>query len=158
MQGVMGAALNRRCELRVQCTASASRSSTEAASSVLSTSPESWIARVGRANSSTRHTPHHTHIPPYPHSKPTNTKTPHPFTPPLTLVSFCCRLSCCASRRCGVSVWRRSWRRAATPSDAASPTSRSTSTKTDATEVTEVKGQGRVPLHRRRILDRAGLG
>ncbi len=54
MQGVVGAALNRQRELRVRCTASASRSSAEAASSVLSTSPESWIARVGRANSSTR--------------------------------------------------------------------------------------------------------
>ncbi len=54
-QGVVGAALNRRCKLRAWCTASASRSSAEAASSVLSTSPESWIARVGRANSSTRH-------------------------------------------------------------------------------------------------------
>ncbi len=52
-QGVVGAALNRRRELRVWCTASASRSSAEAASSVLSTSPESWIARVGRGNSST---------------------------------------------------------------------------------------------------------
>ncbi len=38
-----------------RCVASALRSSTEAASSVLSASPESWIARVGRANSSTRH-------------------------------------------------------------------------------------------------------
>ncbi len=46
--------LNRRRELRVRCTASALRSSAEAASSVLSTSPESWIARVGRGNSSTR--------------------------------------------------------------------------------------------------------
>ncbi len=55
MQGVVGAALNRRHELRVRCTASALCSSAEAASSVLSTSPESWIARVGRANSSTRH-------------------------------------------------------------------------------------------------------
>ena len=54
-QGVVGAALNRWCELRVQCAASALRSSAEAASWVLSTSPESWIARVGRANSSTRH-------------------------------------------------------------------------------------------------------
>ncbi len=53
-QGVVGAALNRRRELQVRCTASASCSSAEAASSVLSTSPESWIARVGRANSSTR--------------------------------------------------------------------------------------------------------
>ncbi len=59
MQGVMGVALNRWRELRVRCTASASRSSTEAASSVLSTSPESWIARVGRANSSTRQYSHH---------------------------------------------------------------------------------------------------
>ncbi len=55
MQGVVGAALNRRRELRVWCTASASHSSAEAASSVLSTSPKSWIPRVGRANSSTRH-------------------------------------------------------------------------------------------------------
>ncbi len=55
MQGVVGAALNRRRELRARCTASASRNSAEAASPVLSTSPESWIARVGRANSSTRH-------------------------------------------------------------------------------------------------------
>ncbi len=54
MQGVMGAALNRH-KLRVRCAASALRSSAEAASSVLSTSPESWIARVGRGNSSTRH-------------------------------------------------------------------------------------------------------
>ncbi len=54
MQGVVGAALNRWHELRVRCTASASHSSAEAASSVLSTSPESWIPRVGRANSSTR--------------------------------------------------------------------------------------------------------
>ncbi len=54
MQGVVGAALNRQHELRVQCAASALRSSAEVASSVLSTSPESWIARVGRANSSTR--------------------------------------------------------------------------------------------------------
>ncbi len=54
-QGVVGMALNRRRELRVRCTASASRSSAEAASSVLSTSPESWIACVGRGNSSTRH-------------------------------------------------------------------------------------------------------
>ncbi len=54
MQGVVGTALNRRHKLRVWCAASASRSSAEAASSVLSTSPESWIARVGRANSSTR--------------------------------------------------------------------------------------------------------
>ncbi len=54
-QGVVVAALSRQLELRVRCTASASRSSTEAASSVLSTSSESWIARVGRANSSTRH-------------------------------------------------------------------------------------------------------
>ena len=51
----MGAALNRRRELRVRCAASASRSSAEAASSVLSTSPESWITRVGRGNASTRH-------------------------------------------------------------------------------------------------------
>ncbi len=51
----MGTALNRQRELRVWCTASALRSSAEAASSVLSSSPESWIARVGRANSSTRH-------------------------------------------------------------------------------------------------------
>ncbi len=57
MQGVVGAALNRWRELRVRCAASASRSSAEAALSVLSTSPESWIARVGRANSSTRHPP-----------------------------------------------------------------------------------------------------
>ncbi len=56
-QGVMGTALNRRRELRARCTASASRSSAEAASSVLSTSPESWIACVGRANSSTWHPP-----------------------------------------------------------------------------------------------------
>ncbi len=54
-QGVVGAALNRWHELRVQCAASASRSSAEAASWVLSTSPESWIAHVGRANSSTWH-------------------------------------------------------------------------------------------------------
>ncbi len=54
MQGVMVVALSRRHELRVQCAASASHSSAEAASSVLSTSSESWIARVGRANSSTR--------------------------------------------------------------------------------------------------------
>ncbi len=60
-QGVVGAALNRQRELRVRCTASASGSSAEAASSVLSTSPESWIARVGRANSSTRHSLSHTH-------------------------------------------------------------------------------------------------
>ncbi len=53
-QGVVGAALNRWCELRVQCTASALCSSTEATSLVLSTSPESWIACMGRANSSTR--------------------------------------------------------------------------------------------------------
>ncbi len=53
MQGVMGAALNRWLELWVRCAASASRSSTEAASSVLSTSSESWIVHVGRANSST---------------------------------------------------------------------------------------------------------
>ncbi len=53
-QGVMGVALNRWHELQVRCAASASRSSAEAASLVLSTSPESWIARVGRANSSTR--------------------------------------------------------------------------------------------------------
>ncbi len=52
-QGVVGMALNRQRELRVRCTASASRSSTEAASSVLSTSPKSWIACVGRGNSST---------------------------------------------------------------------------------------------------------
>ncbi len=58
MQGVVGAALNRRRELRVRCTASASHSSAEAASWVPSTSPESWIARVGRANSSTRHWGH----------------------------------------------------------------------------------------------------
>ncbi len=51
----MGVALNRRCELRVRRAASASHSSTEAASSVLSTSSESWTTRVGRANSSTRH-------------------------------------------------------------------------------------------------------
>ena len=57
----MGAALNRWRELQVQCTASASRSSAEAASSVLSSSPESWIARVGRGNSSTRH--YHTSLP-----------------------------------------------------------------------------------------------
>ncbi len=55
MQGVVGVALNRRRELRVWCTASAPHSSAEAASPVLSTLPESWIARVGRANSSTRH-------------------------------------------------------------------------------------------------------
>ncbi len=55
MQGVVGAALNRRHELQVRCTASALRS--EAASLVLSTSPESWIACVGRDNSSTRHPP-----------------------------------------------------------------------------------------------------
>ncbi len=42
-QGVVGTALNRWHELRVRCTASASRSSAEAASSVLSTSPENWI-------------------------------------------------------------------------------------------------------------------
>ncbi len=53
MQGVIVAALSRRLELRVQCAASASCSSAEAASSVLSTSSESWIACVGRANSST---------------------------------------------------------------------------------------------------------
>ena len=47
MQGVVGAALNRRHELRVRC----------AASLVLSTLPESWIAHVGRANSSTQHPP-----------------------------------------------------------------------------------------------------
>ncbi len=54
-QGVMGTALNRWRELQVRCAASASCSSAEAASSVLSTSPESWIACVGRANSSTQH-------------------------------------------------------------------------------------------------------
>ncbi len=54
MQGVVGAALNRQHELRDWCAASASRSSAEAASSVLSTSPKSWIMRVGRGNSSTR--------------------------------------------------------------------------------------------------------
>ncbi len=54
MQGVVGVALNRRRELRVRCTASASHSSAEAATLVLSISPESWIVRVGRANSSTR--------------------------------------------------------------------------------------------------------
>ncbi len=54
MQGVVVTALNRRHGLQVQCTASASCSSTEAASSVLSTSSESWIACVGRANSSTQ--------------------------------------------------------------------------------------------------------
>ncbi len=56
-QGVVGVALNRRRELQVLCAASALRSSAEAASSVLSASPESWIAWVGRANSSTRHPP-----------------------------------------------------------------------------------------------------
>ncbi len=56
-QGVVGTALNRRRELRVRCTASASRSSAEAASLVLSSSPESWIARVGWGNSSTWHPP-----------------------------------------------------------------------------------------------------
>ncbi len=53
-QGVVGMAFYRRHELRVRCAASALRSSAEAASSVLSISPESWIVRVGRANSSTR--------------------------------------------------------------------------------------------------------
>ncbi len=53
----MGAALNRWRKLRVHCAASASRSSAEAASSVLSTLPESWIVHVGRANSSTQHPP-----------------------------------------------------------------------------------------------------
>ncbi len=57
MQGVMVAALNRWRELRVQCAASALCSSTEAASSVLSTLSNSWIACMGRANSSTRHPP-----------------------------------------------------------------------------------------------------
>ncbi len=57
MQGVVVAALSRQLELRARCAASASCSSAEAASSVLSTSSESWIARVGRANSSTRHDP-----------------------------------------------------------------------------------------------------
>ncbi len=52
-QGVVVAALSRWLELRVRCAASALRSSTEAASSVLSTSSKSWIACVGRANSST---------------------------------------------------------------------------------------------------------
>ncbi len=55
MQGVVVVALSRWLELRVWCAASASCSSAEAASSVLSTSSKSWIARVGRANSSTRH-------------------------------------------------------------------------------------------------------
>ncbi len=54
MQGVIVASLNRQLELQVWCAASASCSSAEAASSVLSTPSESWIARVGRANSSTR--------------------------------------------------------------------------------------------------------
>ena len=56
-QGIVVTALSRRHELRVQCAASASCSSAEAASSVLSTLPESWIAYMGRANSSTRHPP-----------------------------------------------------------------------------------------------------
>ncbi len=54
MQGVVVAALCRQCELRAWCTASALHIFTEAAPSVLSTSPESWTARVGRANSSTQ--------------------------------------------------------------------------------------------------------
>ncbi len=59
MQGVVVVALSRQRELQAQCAASASCSSAEAASSVLSTSLESWIARVGRANSSTRHEERH---------------------------------------------------------------------------------------------------
>ncbi len=57
-QGVMVMALSRQHKLRARCAASALRSSAEAASSVLSTSSESWIARVGRANSSTRQKVH----------------------------------------------------------------------------------------------------
>ncbi len=45
-QGDVGVAFYRRRELRVRCAASASRSSAEAASSVLSISLESWIARA----------------------------------------------------------------------------------------------------------------
>ncbi len=62
-QGVVVAALNRWHELRVRCAASALHSSAEAASLVLSTSSESWIARVGRANSSTWHRSHQKCVP-----------------------------------------------------------------------------------------------
>ncbi len=57
-QGVVGRGFYRQRELRVQCAASALRSSAETASSELSISLRKLdCTRVGRANSSTRHPP-----------------------------------------------------------------------------------------------------